>query len=69
MQSEPSPTTGTFPMPPLFNAGVPRPGASAGDGGKERNGDQPFVFKPFVKTAPRPPLSPLAPLVRFFIHT
>ena len=56
-------------MPPLFNAGVPRPGAPAGDGGKERSGDQPFVFKPFVKTAPRPPLSPLAPLVRFFLDT
>lgn len=62
-QAEPSPTTGTFPLPPFITAGVPRP-AGVSDASRDRSAEQSFVFKPFVKSAPRPPLSPLAGLVR-----
>ncbi|KAG0604893.1 hypothetical protein M758_9G016900 [Ceratodon purpureus] len=55
-QSEPSPTTGTFPMPPFFNGGggLSRPVAKVGEASKEQS----FVFKPFVHSAPRLPLPP-----------
>ena len=53
MQSEPSPTTGTFPMPSFFNGGLTRPVAKVGEASKEQ-----FVFKPFVHSNPRPPLPP-----------
>lgn len=52
-QAEPSPTTGTFPLPP-FLAEPP----------KDKNNDQGstpgFVFKPFPVSAMRNPMSPLS---------
>ncbi|XP_024368160.1 WRKY transcription factor SUSIBA2 isoform X2 [Physcomitrium patens] len=57
-QSEPSPTTGTYPMPPFFNGSLTRPVAKVGEVSKERSAEQTFVFKPFLHSVPRPPLPP-----------
>ncbi len=62
-QSEPSPTTGTFPLAPaFFNSGSSKPILGM-DPSKDRSADQGFVFKPFVKPVPQNSMSRLAGLV------
>eukprot|EP00850_Spirogloea_muscicola_P024249 SM000522S17637 [mRNA] locus=s522:1192:4257:- [translate_table: standard] len=65
-QAEPSPTTGTFPLPPFFQGGGTRALASSDtlrEMGQERGSTPGFVFKPFVRSMPaRPDPSRLSPL-------
>lgn len=68
-QAEQSPTTGTFPLPPLFfESGAPSPNSGL-DGLKDKgneNGDSgSFAFKPYVKSGSSPCLSPLGGLAAF----
>ncbi|XP_024539636.1 probable WRKY transcription factor 3 [Selaginella moellendorffii] len=57
-QPEPSPTTGTFPLPPLLSGNGIKPGENSKV--KEQDGGgSGFVFKPFPKTGTRNSLSPL----------
>ncbi|KAH9312914.1 hypothetical protein KI387_027949, partial [Taxus chinensis] len=69
-QVEQSPTTGTFPLPPLFyESGETSPPNSGLDGLREKvneNGDSgSFAFKPYVKSSSSSCLSPLGGLAAF----
>jgi hypothetical protein len=65
LQSEPSPTTGTFSLSSFYNGAAMRmPSGNSKDGNVGDQGSQGFVFKPLgVKTVSRNNISTLANVV------